>query len=234
MDAKNLEKIRFTALKHVQRCTPTCPLSTSCRFRHGRGKLRYGEPCTQEALQFKRFVVEVTHDTDGAAFDLMQAAMDAALIDLLIDRCSRRLADWRALVDEATEAEQPGPDGRRSRSSVAKTEFRPEVGVLMRLMRRKNKLIDRCRALRQAATDASSPDHLSGTATPKRGCVNACAAGTSAYAASRLERRIYMMCVAQPRQSVAVYMAAAPPLPGQSRFIRPKPEPENGHEKGDS
>ena len=161
MDARKLETTRDTALDHVQRCTPTCPLSTTCRFRHGRRKLRYGEPCTQEVLQFKRFVLEVTHDSDGAAptyaFDLMQAAMDAALLDLLVDSCKKRLADWRAFVEEANEAEQPGPDGRRSRSDVAKTDFRPEVGVLMRLIRRKNKLIDRCRALRQAATDTSSP-----------------------------------------------------------------------------
>ena len=159
MDAKNLGKIRVTALKHVQRCTPTCPSSTSCRFRHGRRKLRYGEPCTCEVLQYKRFVLEVTQGQ--TAFDLMQAAMDAALIDLLIDRCSRRLADWRALVEEANLAAQPGPDGRRSRPGVTTTDFRPEVGVLMRLMRRKNKLIDKCRALRQAATDASSPEQPS-------------------------------------------------------------------------
>ena len=219
MDTKNLEKIRFTAIKHVQRCTPTCPLSTSCRFRHGRGKLRYGEPCTQEVLQFKRFVLEVTHDSDGAAptcaFDLMQAAMDAALLDLLVDRCARRLADWRALIEEANEAEQPGPEGRRSRQSVARTDFRPEVGVLMRLMRRKNKLIDRCRALCQAATDASSPD--------------------GSYAEFTQALWEY-----GGQDIHDAYKEANPDLPddwclpGQSRFIRPKPQPENGDEKGDS
>ena len=160
MDAKKLEKmkIRVTALRHVQRCTPTCPSRTTCRFRHGRTKLRDGEPCMCEVLQYKRFVLEVTHGQ--TAFDLVQAAMDAALLDLLVDRCSRRLADWRALVEEANKAAQPGPEGRRPRPGVTKTDFRSEVGVLMRLMRRKNKLIDKCRALRQDATDASSPEEL--------------------------------------------------------------------------
>ncbi len=220
MDAKNLEKIRFTALKHVQRCTPACPLSTTCRFRHGRGKLRYGEPCTQEVLQYKRFVLEVTQSSDGAAptyaFDLMQAAMDAALLDLLIDRCSRRLADWRALVEEANEAEQPGPGGRRSRSSVARTDFRPEVGVLMRLMRRKNKLIDKCRALRLAATDASSPEEPSLAEFMQ---------GIMEIGGQDLHDVIKESNPNLPDDWC---------LPGQSRFIRPKPEPENGDEKGDS
>jgi len=108
MDTKNLETIRLAALKHVQRCTPTCPSSTTCRFRHKRKHLRNGEPCMHEFLHYRRFVLEVTQGQ--TAFDLMQAATDAALLDLLIDGCKKRLADWRALVEEANLAEQPGPD----------------------------------------------------------------------------------------------------------------------------
>ena len=213
MDARKLETTRDTALDHVQRCTPSCPLSTACRFRHGRRKLRYGEPCTQEVLQFKRFVLEVTHDSEGAApiyaFDLMQAAMDAALIDLLIDRCSRRLADWRALVEEANEAEQPGPEGRRSRQSVARTDFRPEVGVLMRLMRRKNKLIDKCRALRQDATDTSSP-------------------GGSLAEFTQALWEVGGQDIHDAAKECNPDLPDDWCFPGQSRFIRPKPKPENG------
>ncbi len=195
MDARKLETTRDTALRHVQRCTPSCPSSTSCRYGHERSLLRFREPCTPEVLRDRRFVLEVERRREDAAaiymFDLIGAANDAVLFELLLDRRTWCQADSRALVEEANLAEQPGPDGCRSRPGVATTDFRPEVGVLMRLMRRKNKLIDKCRAFRQAATDASSPDHLSGTATPKRGCVNACAslslaclrAGTSASAA---------------------------------------------------
>jgi len=150
MDTKKLETIRLAALKHVQRCIPTCPSSTTCRFRHKRKPLRNGEPCMRELLHYRRFVLEVTRGSDGAvpihAFDLMQAAMDAALLDLLIDRCTQRLAGFRAFVEEANKAIGP--------------RFRPEVNLLMRLIRRKHRLIDKCRALRHDATDTSPPAEL--------------------------------------------------------------------------
>ena len=194
MDDRKLETTRSTAIDPVQRCTPSCPSSTSCRFRRARRKLRErGKPCTHARAWQTRFALKVPRIygcslytcASGAADprDLAQAANDAALTELLLDGGTWCQADWRALIEEANKAEQPGPDGHRSRPGVTRTDFRPEVGVLMRLMRRKNKLINRCRAFRQAATDASSPEQLSGTATPKRGCVNACAAGTSASAA---------------------------------------------------
>ena len=151
MDTKSLELIRITALKHVQRCRPTCPSSTICRYRHKRKNLRTDEPCMREYLQYRRFVLEVTQG--HTAFDLMEAAMDAALLGLLIDRCSKRLAGCRALIEEANKAVEPGPGAQAS--------FRPEVNVLMRLIWRKNKLIDKCRALRHDATDASPPEELS-------------------------------------------------------------------------
>jgi len=69
MDTKNLELIRITALKHVQRCRPTCPSSTICRYRHKRKNLRTDEPCMREYLQYRRFVLEVTQG--HTAFDLI-------------------------------------------------------------------------------------------------------------------------------------------------------------------
>ncbi len=159
MDTKNLETIRIAALKHVQRCIPTCRSSTTCRFRHKRKHLRNGEPCMHEFLHYRRFVLEVTQGQ--TAFDLLQAAMDAALLDLLVDRCSKRLAGFRALIEEANMAIEPGPGDWRSRQGVKKASLRPEVNLLMRLIRRKNKLIDKCRALRQDATEPSPPEQLS-------------------------------------------------------------------------
>jgi len=153
MDTKSLEMIRITALKHVQRCTPTCPSSTTCRYRHERKTLRNGGPCTHAPAWYRRFVIEVTRGSEAAApiyaFDLMHAATDAALLDLLIDRCTQRLAGHEAFIEEANKATRPGP--------AATSTLRPEVNLLMRLIRRKHKLIDKCRALRHDATDASPP-----------------------------------------------------------------------------
>jgi len=145
MDTKKLELIRNTAQQYVQRCRPTCPSSTTCRYRHERKKTRNHELCTRELLRYRRFVIEVTRG--HTAFDLLQAAMDAALLDLLVDRCARRLAVSSAFVEEANKANRPGPD----------TKNRPEVNMLMRLIRRKNMLIDKCRALRHDATHTSPP-----------------------------------------------------------------------------
>jgi len=207
MDDRKLETTRDTALKYVQRCTPACPSSTSCRFRRARRKLREGgRPCTREVLRYKRFVLEVTQGQ--TAFDLLQAANDAALLDLLVDRCARRLAASSAFVEEANEALRPG--------SAAKTSHRPEVNMLMRLMRRKNKLIDKCRALRQDATDTSSPEDLP------------------------LATRMQMVWEIGGQQIHDAGKEGNPDLPddwcfpGQSQYIRPKPESENGDEKGDS
>jgi len=158
MDAKTLEMIRITARKYVQRCTPTCPSSTTCRYRHERKHMRNRGPCTRELIRYRRFVLGVTRGQ--TAFDLIQAAMDAALLDLLIDRCTQRLAGYDAFIEEANKANRPGPGARRPRHGVAQPSFRPEVNMLMRLIRRKHRLIDKCRALRHDATETSPPAEL--------------------------------------------------------------------------
>ena len=128
MDTKNLELIRNTALEHVQRCMSTGRLSTTCRYRRRRpprGTPRNGGPCSREVRRFRRFVLEVTQgEKDGTmpkwdvrrataagiyALDLMQSAMDAALLDLQIERCTKRLAAYETLLaGEATEGNRPG------------------------------------------------------------------------------------------------------------------------------
>ncbi len=210
MDARKLETTRDTALKYVQRCTPACPSSTSCRFRRARRKLREGgKPCTHAPAWQTRFVLKVPRIYGSSLYtcasgtvaprDLMQAANDTALIELLIDCGTWCQADWRALIEEASKAERPGPLNGRPRQSVAKNRSRSDGRRSMRLTERKRILIDLRRALYTGATSASPPAKNSletdkentyevcGTTTPKRGCVN----GRSAYAASRLERRIY-------------------------------------------
>ena len=67
MDTKRLETIRITALDHVQRCRPTYPSSTTCRYWHARKTLRSREPCTRELLRYRRFAFEVTRGSEGAA-----------------------------------------------------------------------------------------------------------------------------------------------------------------------
>ncbi len=116
MDTKNLEMIGITAQQHVQRCTPTYPSSTTCRSRHERSLLRLHEPYTRELLRYRRFVFKVTRGSEGAApmyaFDLLRPAIDVALFELLIGRCTKRLAGWRAFVEEADKAIEPGPTNR--------------------------------------------------------------------------------------------------------------------------
>ncbi len=214
MDDRKLETTRDAALDHVQRCTPSCPSSTSCRFRRARSKLREGgKPCTREVLRYRRFVLEVTGDK--TSFDLIQAAADAALLDLLVDRCARRLAASSAFAEEASKALRPGPGGRRSRPGVTNTSHRPEVNMLMRLIRRKNMLINTCRALRQDATDTSSPEDVPLMDQPLA------------------EFMQHIMEIGG--QDIHDAFKESNPnlpddwcLPGQSRFIRPKPKPENG------
>ena len=228
MDARKLETTRDTALDHVQRCTPTCPSSTSCRFRRARRKLREGgKPCTHARAWYTRFALEVPRIygcslytcASGTAVprDLAEAANDAALLELLIDSGKRCQADSRALIEEANLAAQPGPGDRNRGLTQAKLpkgaetclyplSSRPEVGVLMRLTRRENKLINRCRAFRQAATDASSPEELP---------------------LAEFMQHVWEIGGQDIHDAIKESNPDLPDdwcLPGQSRFIRPKPE----------
>ena len=166
MDARKLETTRKTAIDPVQRCTPACPSSTSCRFRRARRKLREGgKPCTHARAWYTRFVLEVERSSEGAApifaFDLLQAANDAALLELLLDGCTKRQADLRAFAEEASKAERPGPLDGRPRQSVAKNRSRSDGRRSMRLTERKRILIDIRRAQHPGATFASPPAELS-------------------------------------------------------------------------
>ncbi len=189
MDARKLETTRKTAIDHVQRCTPACPSSTSCRFRRARRKLREGgKPCTRQ-IRHSRFVLEVERSSEGAAaiyaFDLLQAANDTVLFELLLDRRTRCQAGSSAFAEEANKALRPGPQNRRKRgltqetclSPVSMADRRSRSGVLrsMKLTERKRILIDIRRALHLGATFASPPGHLSLTAhnldsVDERGC----------------------------------------------------------------
>ncbi len=172
MDTRKLETTRDTALKYVQRCTPSCPSSTSCRFRRARRKLREGgKPCTHARAWYRRFVLEVervygcsVYACDAgtaAAFDLLQAANDTALTELLLDGFKKCQAASSAFAEEASKALRPGPLNGRPRQSVAKNRSRSQGPSSMRLTERKRILIDLRRALHLGATFASSPAHLS-------------------------------------------------------------------------
>jgi len=157
MDTKRLETIRITALQHVQRYNLAYPSSTTCRSWHERSLLRYGDPCTPKSLWDTRFAFKVTRGSEGAVpiymFDLLQAAIDAALIELLIDGCKKRLADCRAFVEEANKAMRPGPALKnRSRSGVLRS---------MKLTERKHIFIDISRSQHPEATCTSPPAELS-------------------------------------------------------------------------
>ena len=172
MDDRKLETRRIAALQHVQRCTPTCPSSTSCRFRRARRKLREGgKPCTREILPHTRFVLEVervygcsVYACDAgtaAAFDFLQSANDTVLFELLIDRRTRFQAGSSAFAEEASKALRPGPLNGRPRQTVAQNRSRSLGPSSMRLAERKHILIDLRRALHHGATFASPPAHLS-------------------------------------------------------------------------
>ncbi len=172
MDDRKLETRRIAALQHVQRCTPTCPSSTSCRFRRARRKLREGgKPCTREILPHTRFALKVPRTYGCSLYprailslaylragtadprDLAQTANDVALFELLLDGFKKCQADWRALIEEANKAERPGPALRNRSGSEDRRS--------MRLTERKRILIDIRRALHHGATFASPPAHLS-------------------------------------------------------------------------
>jgi len=165
MDTKRLETIRITALDHVQRCRPTHPSSTTCRSRHERSLLRFREPCTRELLRYRRFASKVARGSEGAApiyaFDLIEAAIDAALFDLLIDGCKKRLAGYRAFVEEANKAMRPGPQNRIPRQPVANRRSRSDGYQSMKLTERKHIFIDIRRSQHPEATFASPPVQLS-------------------------------------------------------------------------
>ena len=217
MDARKLETTRIAALDHVQRCTPTCPSSTSCRFRRARRKLREGgKPCTHARAWYTRFALKVpriygcslytcafgTADPRGLA----QAANDAVLFELLLDRRTRCQADWRALIEEANKAERPGPLYGSPRQSVAKNRSRSEDRRSMKLSERKHIFIDIRRSQHPEATYTSPPEHLSLMQTVlnldsavERGCrvhsLGAVDALSGSIAFSRFlqyARRIYM------------------------------------------
>jgi len=210
MDTKRLETIRITALQHVQRCRPTYPSSTTCRYGHERSLLRLHEPWTPKCLRYRRFVFKVTPDSEGAApiyaFDLLQAAIDAALLELLLDGCTKRLAGFRAFVEEANKAMRPGPQNRIPRQRVANRRSRSGVLRSMKLTERKHIFIDISRSQHPEATYTSPPEHLSLMQTVlnldsvvERGCrvhsLGAVDALSGSIAFSRFlqyARRIYM------------------------------------------
>ena len=165
MDTKCLETTRITASKHVQRCTPSCPSSTTCRYGHERSLLRFRKPCTREVLRDRRFAFKVARRREDAAaiyaFDLIGAANDAALIELLLDGCKKRQAGSSAFAEEASKANGPGPENGSPRQSVARNRSRSDGHRSMRLTERKRILIDIRRAQHPGATLASPPDHLS-------------------------------------------------------------------------
>jgi len=172
MDARKLETTRDTATDHVQRCTPSCPSSTSCRFRHARRKLREGgKPSTHAPAWYTRFALKVPRTFGCSSYtcasgtadprDLAQTATDVALTELLLDGFKKCQADWRALIDEANKAERPGPGFRRPRPGVVKNRSGSEDRRSMRLTERKHTLIDDRRAPHHGAIVASPPAHLS-------------------------------------------------------------------------
>jgi hypothetical protein len=199
MDNKNLELIRGTALEHVQRCMSTCRLSTSCRYRHRhtpRGTPRNGGPCNLKVRRLRRFVFEVTQgEKDGTmperdvrrataasiyALDLMQAAKDAAPTELLFGGPTKRPTADEGFFGEAKKAHRPG-------SAATRTAAAPQSRAThsMTLTQRKNKLIDTCRAVRSAATEAAPPETVSQTeSTQKPG-----KPGTDTSGAMRRRRR---------------------------------------------
>ncbi len=198
MDAKCLETIRITALEHVQRCTPTCPSSTTCRYGHERSLLRFSEPSIPQVLRDCRFASKVARiygcSAFAAPFDLVEPANDAALIELLLDGCTKRQAGSRALIEEANKANRPGPNNGRPRPSVAKNRSRSQGPSSMRLTERKRILIDIRRALHLGATFTSPPAHLS---------------------LETGQEDIYdMTCVAQTPSAVYMPVPLAPVIPG--------------------
>jgi hypothetical protein len=129
----------------VRRCDVSCTVRVECVYRRkvaGRPSRRTG-PCAREVAFYRRSVEALTGGGEG--YELVEAASDAACIDLLIDRCLRLLAE-EGLFYREPKSSKGGEDG----AGPVKTQMQPAVDQLMRLFERKHKLIDACRAHRAA------------------------------------------------------------------------------------
>lgn len=87
------------------------------------------------------------NDNDG--YGAVEAAADAANIDILIDRCMRVFAKKGLFF---------GDENSKGDGEAVKVHMQPAVDKLMRLFERKHKLIDTCISRKPAADDRADED----------------------------------------------------------------------------
>jgi hypothetical protein len=161
MDDIFLEKIKDAAHLYVQTCNKHCPSRKACKHRHKRRKTRADQSCTREYTRFKEFAHHVSgvdnnetkfHTCDAVLTNLIQTAIDAALIDLQIARCIKRQAAYERKRDQS-----PLSHSAEMRETAA---LRAEIRLSMTLLERKQQLIGICSKIRSNTKLAYSSEKV--------------------------------------------------------------------------
>ena len=161
MDDIFLEMIKDTAHQYVRTCTKHCPSRKVCEYRHKRRKTRADQSCTREHSRFTKFALhvsgidrgeEVYFTSDAILTDLIHAAIDAALMDMEIARCTRRQAAY-----ETSSGQKAKSHSAEMREDAA---LRAEIRLSMTLSERKQKLIDTCTTIRSRTKLAYSSEKV--------------------------------------------------------------------------
>jgi len=125
--------------EYITRCTSGCVQSAVCPHRAGAD----GQPCPHELERYRRFVYglarELTQRGATFTFETSQLVADAAITDLLIDRCARYLATQGTFYEE--QKKNVRTDHGEGGSKMVKTQIHPLVDQMNKLYDRKHKVI---------------------------------------------------------------------------------------------
>ena len=161
MDDIFLEMIKDTAHQYVRTCTKHCPSRKVCEYRHKRRKTRADQSCTREHSRFTAFALHVSgidigeqvyFTSDAILTDLIHAAIDAALTDMQIARCTQRQAAY-----ETSSGQKAKSHSAEMREDAA---LRAEIRLSMTLSERKQQLIDTCTTIRSRTKLAYSSEKV--------------------------------------------------------------------------
>ena len=151
------ELIQGIVKERVRRCRPSCGIKARCAFRSTTGgrPAKHPGPCGRELALYRRTVARLTAGTDEVGIE--ESAVDAAYVNLLIDRCLIYLSENGLFYEDRKRETETCLDGERDASPI-KVQMQPAVDQLMRLFERKHKLIDACMSRRAATVDRPRED----------------------------------------------------------------------------
>lgn len=193
--------------EYLTRCTADCFQGEVCPYRSRAD----GGPCPRELERYSRFVGGLAEDLQRRGitftFEVAHLVVDAAMTDLLLDRCARYLATCGTFFEETKKGARRGQSGdgcTEEERTMVKTQIQPLVDQMNKLYDRKHKVIRAVTSSCETATPEDSPQDLS-------------------------LAEFMQMVMEIGGQDVHDAIRESNPdlpddwcLPGQSRFIRPK------------